>query len=229
MHLPRRVYNRLTSRIDGVERVDEELVDVPNWLTLDVRVGDGGWWSEGGLTAHDERRELDLRAGALTRTARLVDREGRSLRFQQRRLVSMDRPHLAVMETTVEPDGWDGPISVRSGIDTSVVNGNATESQLLSNRHLAESAVEHRGDTVLVQVQTVQSEVRIATAVRTRVYGVPAKPLAEEGREGLHTVRFDLAAAAGQAFGGCLTGRNTCLRRLVSARGRPVVGAPRRT
>lgn len=103
------VYNRLTSRIDGVERVDEELVNVPNWLTFDVRVGDGGWWSEGGLTAHDERRELDLRAGALTRTARLVDREGRSLRFQQRRLVSLDRPHLAVMETTVEPEGWDGP------------------------------------------------------------------------------------------------------------------------
>lgn len=69
------------------------------------------------------------------------------------------------------PDGWSGRVRVRSGIDTGVVNGNAVESRLLANRHLAEVTVEHLGDTVLTEVETMQSKVRIATALRTTVTG----------------------------------------------------------
>ncbi|MGK2875535.1 MAG: beta-phosphoglucomutase family hydrolase [Nocardioides sp.] len=168
------VYNRLVSTVGGEERVDEELINAPNWLPLDLAVEDGGWWSEEGLTELDERRELDLRRGLLTRTLRLVDGRGRTLHVTQRRIVSMDRAHVCALETTLRPEGWSGRVKAVSGIDTAVVNGNAVESRLLANRHLAEVAVEIAGETVLAEVETTQSKVRVATALRTRVTGAVA-------------------------------------------------------
>lgn len=45
---------------------DEHLVNATNWLVLDLRIGDGPWWSDGGMAAASERRDLDLRRGILT-------------------------------------------------------------------------------------------------------------------------------------------------------------------
>ncbi|MGZ8760284.1 MAG: HAD-IA family hydrolase [Aeromicrobium sp.] len=200
------VYDRLVSTVEGEERTDEELVNAPNWLPFDVAIGDGGWWSEGALIEHRNRRELDLRRGLLTRSTRISDGQGRVLRVVQRRLVSMDRPHLAGLETTLTPEGWSGQVSIRSGVDANVVNGNAVESRLLANRHLVDRTVEHLGDTLLVEVQTVQSRIRIATAIRTTLTGAVAQQVPEaspqvpeDGADGPDMVRFDIAVTDGQA------------------------------
>jgi beta-phosphoglucomutase family hydrolase len=169
------VYNRLTSMIAGREVEDEHVVNAPNWLLLDLRVGDGQWWSAGGLPAADERRELDLRRGVLTRTAVLTDAAGRRLCVTQRRLASMDRPHLAALETTLVADGWSDTVTVRSGIDAGVTNANVAEYAALANRHLTN--IEGRDaapDTLVVLAETSQSRIRIATAARTTITGAPA-------------------------------------------------------
>lgn len=192
------VYNRLTSTVEGQTRVDEALVNAPNWLPFDIAVADGDWWSAGGLVVDDERLELDLRRALLTRTVRLLDGTGRLLNVTQRRLVSMDRPHLAAMETTVVSEGWSGHVKIRTGVDTGVVNGNAPESSLLANRHLVERGLEHLGDTLLVEAETSQSEVRIATAVRTIVTGAHSPLGPQPSRAGRHLVGFDLAVTDGE-------------------------------
>ncbi|CAN5429459.1 beta-phosphoglucomutase family hydrolase [soil metagenome] len=192
------VYNRLARSVDGQERVDEEIVNMPSWLPLDIAVEDGEWWSDGGFDEQHERHELDLRQGLLTRTVRLVSSQGRALRVVQRRFVSMDRPHLAGLETTLVADGWSGRISIRSGVDLRVVNGNVAESRLPGDRHLVELEVEHLGDRLLVEVQTTRSKIRVATALRTSVSGAVAEPVAEGARGGLVTARFDVAVADGR-------------------------------
>ena len=191
------VYNRLVRTVDGQDRVDEEIVNMPSWLPLDIAVEDGEWWSDGGFDEEHERHELDLRQGLLTRTVRLVSSQGRALQVVQRRFVSMDRPHLAGLETTLVPDGWSGRISIRSGVDARVVNGNAAESRLPGSRHLVELEVERLGDRLLVEVETTRSKIRVATALRTSVSGAVAEPVAERARGGLVTARFDVAVAHG--------------------------------
>lgn len=136
-------YNRLVSTVHGRQMEDEHLVNAPNWLVLDLGTEEAGsWWSAGGFTASQERRELDLRRGVLTRTAVLTDPVGRRLRLRQRRLVSMTRPHLATLEVTVVPDGWSGILQVRSGIDAGVLNANVAEYAALANRHLRTTGAE---------------------------------------------------------------------------------------
>ncbi|RPF28252.1 beta-phosphoglucomutase family hydrolase [Georgenia muralis] len=193
------VYNRLTSTVHGRDVEDEHLVNAPNWLLLDLRVGGGGWWSAGGLTAADERRELDLRRGVLTRTAVLTDGAGRRLRLTQHRIVSMARPHLACLETTLEAQGWDGAIGVASGIDGGVRNRNVAEYRGLADRHLRTVAVDDVDEnTLLVEVETTQSQVRVATAARTTVTGPDAAPPVHEHHGDRHVLRFDLTLQAGR-------------------------------
>lgn len=165
------IYNRLVSTVHGRQMEDEHLVNAPNWLVLDLGTEEAGsWWSAGGFTASQERRELDLRRGVLTRTAVLTDPAGRRLHLRQRRLVSMTQPHLAALETMVVPDGWSGSVWVRSGIDAGVVNANVAEYASLANRHLRTTGAGQAGPgTLVVEVETVQSQIRIAVAARTTV------------------------------------------------------------
>jgi len=166
------VYNRLVSSVHGRQTEDEHMVNAPSWLPLDVRTEGGRLWSAGGFTTTHERRELDLRRGVLTRTAVLTDPAGRRLQLTQRRLVSMAQPHLAALETTLVAHGWDGAVQVRSGIDAGAVNANVLEYAALARRHLRTTTAEvAEPGTLLVEVETTQSGVRIATATRTRVTG----------------------------------------------------------
>ena len=178
------VYNRVTSTVHGREVEDEHLVNAPNGLCLDLRAGKGPWWSQAGLSVTGERRELDLRRGVLTRHAVLTDPAGRRLRLTQRRLVSMGRPHLAALETTLVADGWSGTVTVASGIDAAVRNRNVAEYRPLADQHLRTvGAEEIDPSTLLVEVETTQSQIRIATAARTMVNGTAVNGTAVNGTD----------------------------------------------
>ncbi len=206
------VYNRLPSVVQGQRTVDEHMVNIPDWLHLDLRIGDGAWWSEGGLKLRRERRTLDLKRALLTREATLEDDAGRRLRLVQRRLVSMAEPHLAALETVLTADGWSGSVGVRSGCDTDVTNSNVPEDAQLSNRHLtAVQVTESAGGQsaggqntggpgavgLSVQVQTSQSRIGIALALRTDVSGPANSEFEQLG--GLYAHRFEVPVADGTA------------------------------
>jgi len=191
------VYNRLDSLVQGHATEDEHMVNVTNWLPLDLRTQDSRWWSEGGLKPLWERRELDLRKAVLTRHIRLGDEQGRRLEILQRRIVSMAEPHLLVLETTVTARDWSGPLSIRSGVDTGVINANVPQDALLANRHLVQLAASVTPDGIqCVEVETSQSHIRMATAVRTGLSG-PSAPVGTEQEAGRTYRRFDVRLADG--------------------------------
>ena len=195
------VYNRLTSPVAGRDVEDEHLVNAPNWLLFDLRIGDGPWWSAGGLRVTHERRDLDLRRGVLTRSAVLSDRAGRHLRVTQRRLVSMERPHVAALETTLVAEGWTAPVTVRCGIDAGVSNANVAEYDSLSNRHLTQSkGWDAAPDTLVVEVETSQSRIRVATAAHITIRGAAAERRGDSNLgDGGYAHDYDFILVDGQA------------------------------
>ncbi|GEO97332.1 hypothetical protein KTU01_34550 [Kocuria turfanensis] len=192
-------YNRTTGIIHGQQLEEEHLVNTPNWLPLDLRIGEGPWWSTGQLATTTERRELDLRHGVLTRSLTLRGLEGQCLSVVQRRLVSMHAPHLAALETTVTAQGFSGSVSLRSGIDAGVTNTNVHDYIGTGGEHLtAPVFTEPDPDTTFCQVQTTQSQIRLALAVRTTIDG--AVGLAHPGTAvgGRHWRQHDLELIDGQ-------------------------------
>jgi alpha,alpha-trehalase len=164
------LYNRLVTEIAGREIVNEDLVNVPNWLHLRFRIGGGEWFALPGSRVEGYRQELDLRHGVLTRRFVFVDDLGRRTRVVQRRFVHMGNPHAAGLQTTLLAENWTGRMQVESAIDGRVVNSGVARYRKLSSRHLAayESGAPD-DESMYLQVETTQSRVRIAVAARTTV------------------------------------------------------------
>jgi beta-phosphoglucomutase family hydrolase len=187
------LYNRLTTTVNGRSIEHEHLVNVPNWLPLDIRAPGGAWLSASAGRVRGERRELDLRRGVLTRTVHLDDPAGKRTTLIQRRLVSMVRPHIAAIQTTVIAENWSGVLRVRAGLDGRIVNANVPEDRLLANRHLVPVATTETGpDTIVLEVETNQSNVRIAQAARIKVSGAAGPAVADRVLTGPASVTREL-------------------------------------
>jgi alpha,alpha-trehalase len=163
------VYNRLATSVAGRTVEDESIVNLPNWLPLTFRVEDGAWLE--GAELLENHVELDLRRGVLTRLARVRDEAGRVTRLSQRRLVSMDDPHLAALETTIVSENWTGRLRVRSLLDGSVTNSGIARYQALAGDHLTglETSVVDE-ETVSLVARTRRSRILVAEAARARLH-----------------------------------------------------------
>jgi alpha,alpha-trehalase len=163
-------YNRLISEVGDREVEDESIVNLPNWLPLTFRTGDGKWFDLSTVELIAYRQELDLRTAVLRRELRFRDTERRETAMVERRLVSMASPHLAALQTTLVPVDWSGRVTFRSALDGRVVNDGVERYRGLANRHLV--PLEARtvdSEALLLQAETSQSHIRIAEAARTRV------------------------------------------------------------
>jgi trehalose/maltose hydrolase-like predicted phosphorylase len=164
-------YNRETTIMAGRPILNEDLVNLPNWLVLKLQIGDE-------LVSLDDvellsyRHELDVRNATVVRTLRFRDWVGRETALLSRRFVSMADMHQGAIEWTITPENWSGRVSVISALDGRVTNRGVARYRQLEGRHLDPDLTRTVGpDIIALRVQTRQSHIYIAQAARTRVYG----------------------------------------------------------
>lgn len=163
-------YDRLATTIAGETVTNESLVNLPNWLPLDLRVQDGPWLDLERLEILDYRQELDLRTGVLTRRFRYRDDRGRETTVRQRRFVSMDRSHRVGLETEVTAENWSGELEVRTGLDARVENAGVERYRELEGRHLVPAGTDLPDEeSMLLRARTVQSRIDVAESARFRI------------------------------------------------------------
>ncbi|MEV0569322.1 hypothetical protein [Dactylosporangium sp. NPDC050588] len=195
-------YNRLQDDAAGDTVENESLVNLPNWLPLTFRADDGPWLGQADVELLDQRHELDLRRGVLTRQFRVRDSDGRVTAVTQRRFVHLRHEHVCGLQVTLTPEGWSGTLTVRSEVDATTSNHGVARYQDLSGQHLMLLDAEPAGtDTVLCVVQTNQSHIRVAEAARTQVHdqGHPVDAGRRVSREpGRIGHEFELDVSSGQ-------------------------------
>jgi len=164
-------YNRLETTVGDRVVVNEDLVNLPNWLRLRFRLGDGPWFELSAVEVLAYQQELDLKNGLLTRRLRFRDPDGRTSFIRSRRLVHMRYPHLAVLRWTLLAEDWSGNVTIRSSLDGSVINAGVPRYRQLNSKHLETLEKGRTGDDgVYLVVQTNQSRIRLALAARTRLF-----------------------------------------------------------
>jgi trehalose/maltose hydrolase-like predicted phosphorylase len=164
-------YNRETTIMGGRPVLNEDLVNVPNWLVFKLQIEDE-------LVSLDEaellsyRHELDIRNATVVRVLRFRDRAGRETTLRSCRFVSVADMHQGAIEWTITPENWSGRMSVISALDGRVTNRGVARYRQLEGRHLQPDLTRTVGpDIIALRVQTRQSHIYIAQAARTRVYG----------------------------------------------------------
>lgn len=165
-------YNRLETTIAGHTVTNEDLVNCSNWLPLTFRVGDDDrWFNLHGSEIINYRQELNLKEGILCREMEFADPEGRKFKIVSQRLVNIARPHIAAIEWAIVSEDWSGPVTVRSGLDGSVINGGVARYRDLNATHLeVVDSGKIDEQSVYLLARTSQSRIEIAAAARTRVY-----------------------------------------------------------
>jgi alpha,alpha-trehalase len=165
------LYNRRTSLVAGREVENEDLVNLPNWLVLTLRIDGGPWLRLDDAEILAYRQELDLRTGVLARRLRLRDAAGRTIGWHERRLVSMAAKHVGAQSLEIEAVDWSGRLEVRAAIDGTLINNNVARYRNLERRHLEPlgtgAAAE---DVVWLRARTNQSRVEVVEAIRTRLF-----------------------------------------------------------
>ena len=181
-------YNRLKTEIMGRVIENEDLVNMPNWLSLKFRIEGGDWFH---LLSF--KQELNLKEGILKRRLRFRDAQKRETTLEQTQLVHMRHPHLAAVKTSLTAENWSGKIEILSALDGRVKNDGVPRYRELNSIHL-EPVVSgmNECEEMCLKVQTSQSELRIAQAARNKIFLngklLSTEPLeiAEEGYVAAH-------------------------------------------
>ena len=177
------VYNRETTILGGRPVLNEDLVNLPNWLVLKLRIEGGAAFRLADVELLDYRHEFDIRHATLTRELRFRDRAGRETTLVSRRFVSMADIHHAGIEWTLRAENWSGVIEVISALDGRVSNAGVARYGELEGRHLNPVGPRTFGPEVVgLKLETRQSNLYVSQAARTRVFADGDSPLLEVER-----------------------------------------------
>src|ERR671910_160313 len=166
------VYNRETTILAGRPIVNEDLVNLPNWLVLKLMIEGEEPIGVDTVEVLSYRHELDVRTATVSRHLRFRDRAGRETTLRSRRFVSMANMHQAAIEWTIVPENWSGRVEVLTGLEGQVKNRGVARYGKLEDRHLTAGTTRLlEPDIIALVAQTRQSRIYVAQAARTRVYG----------------------------------------------------------
>jgi trehalose/maltose hydrolase-like predicted phosphorylase len=164
-------YNRETTILGGLPVLNEDLVNLPNWLVLQLRIEGGDVIRLADVDLLGYRHELDIRFATVSRHLSFRDHEGHETTLHSRRFVSMADPHHGGIEWTLVPENWSGRVEVVTAIDGRVSNAGVARYRQLEGRHLNPVAPRTLGpEVVALKAETRQSNLYISQAARTRVF-----------------------------------------------------------
>src|SRR5215469_4347829 len=164
-------YNRETTILSGLPVLNEDLVNLPNWLVLQLRVEGGDAVRLADVELLEYRHDLDIRCASVIRRLRFRDRDGRETTLRSRRFVSMADVHHGGIEWTLVAENWSGRAEVVTAIDGRVSNAGVARYRELEGRHLNPVGPRTFGPEVIaLKAETRQSNLYVSQAARTRVF-----------------------------------------------------------
>jgi len=160
------LYNRLTSKIAGKDIENEDLVNVPNWLYLNFKIGDDNWFDLNKCKLICVNRKLDFSTGQLSKEMVVRDQKGRQTAIFSKRFASMDNPHLLALEYRLKPLNYSGKVAFKSELDGQIINDGVERYRDLNQNHLEPLDQKATPNTSWLKVQTTESKIEIVEAVK---------------------------------------------------------------
>jgi beta-phosphoglucomutase family hydrolase len=163
------IYNSVPSQVEGREIWNNDFVNCPNWLLIELRIGAGDFISPLAMELLSYKERLHMRQGTLQRTIVCKDQLGRITRIDSRRIVSMADPHMGAVSYEITPCNYTAPVTIRSSIDGNVTNQGVPRYRQLTSQHLELQDSGHTDSEIHLLVRTTHSDYKIAMRARNRV------------------------------------------------------------
>ncbi|KEO74039.1 glycoside hydrolase family 65 protein [Anditalea andensis] len=164
-------FDRAVTKIADKDIENEDFVNFPNWLCLKFRPEGGEWIDLDQMIIHHFQQVLDMKKGLLIRSFTVEDKKGRKTSIKSSRLVSMREKHLAAIAWELTAENWSGKGEICSALDGRVINGGVPRYSDLESHHLEPKYTQEQKDnSILLVVETKQSNLVMAQACSTNVY-----------------------------------------------------------
>lgn len=111
-----KLYSDLYSPFDNRKQQIDDFVDVPNWLPLSFKVGEGEWFDPMKDKVICLERNLNLLSGVLHKKMIVQDNNGNKTLIESFRFASMANIHHAAIDYSLTPLNYSGAIRIRSAI-----------------------------------------------------------------------------------------------------------------
>ncbi|MFW5694852.1 MAG: HAD family hydrolase [Alkalispirochaeta sp.] len=163
------LWNKLGTEVHGHTVYNDDFVNIPNWLLIELKIADGGYCRLLSCTIEEYEHTLDMKRAVLSRRLRIKDTKGHRTLIETRRFLSMAEPHLGVLEYRITPLNYSERVTLRSSIDGTVINYGVPRYRDLSSQHLeVVTTAEHDG-RIELHARTTQSRVAILMGARHTV------------------------------------------------------------
>ena len=156
---------------DGDEAGVEDMAVIPDWTTVEIEIA-GRPFAPWQWTVRSQEQTLDLAALALRRQLVVDDPDGRRIRLESLRLLSLDEPHIAGVRLTLTVEhGPSTGVELVAGMQTRDAGGVLPHCEAL--------AAGHRDGTDLLHARTPGARVTVDIA-QTLTARIGEAPLAGE-------------------------------------------------
>jgi beta-phosphoglucomutase family hydrolase len=164
------IFNKLPSVVYRKTIYNNDFVNCPNWLLIEIQIGDGDF-----INIFDEEllqytHDLNMKEGVMTRHIQFKDREGRITTIHSERIASMHNPHLAAIRYQVVPQNYSERVTLRSSLDGTVINYGVPRYRELNSKHLYPISVVKENGGISLHVRTTTSKVNICMHARNSLF-----------------------------------------------------------
>jgi len=144
-----------------------ELANAPSWIGLKI-VADGETvdLEKGEILTY--RRVLDMKKGILTQLLRWKSEKGKITRFESFRLVHLCHKHTALIKGIVEPENYNGTITIKGGLDGYTFNRGLGEQLKIKHFKLNEYE-DRKEDGIYLEMKTYNSAITVCEASKLKV------------------------------------------------------------
>lgn len=176
-------YNFLESKVEDKILISEDLVNMPNPLSLTFKLPDSEvrWFNLTQFDILDYQQQLDFYGGVLKRLIRFKDKRGRITRFESLRLVSMENPHVVGIKINLWAENWEGKMTIKSGLSGNVINDGVARYRGLNASHLVLIASGANDGNLYLHMRTTGSKIEIAEVAK-HVFTLNDEPLILKGK-----------------------------------------------
>jgi beta-phosphoglucomutase family hydrolase len=161
------VYNKLPSNVYRRTVYNNDFVNCPNWLPIELRIEDSDFIHLTDVDILYYEHDLDMKNAVMSRAILLKDDEGRVTEIRSERIASMNNPHLAGIRYSVTPKNYSGKVTLRSAIDGTVINYGVPRYRELNSKHLSPISVVKEQGGLSILVRTSTSKVNICMHTKT--------------------------------------------------------------
>ncbi|MFC1478587.1 beta-phosphoglucomutase family hydrolase [Candidatus Margulisiibacteriota bacterium] len=154
------LYNKLPTEVHGKTIYNNDFVNCPNWLLIELAIGDDDIQPlKTDILSY--KHNLNLKDAVVSREIVFKDDKGRVTKISTERIASMDDPHYGAIKYKITPQNYSEKITLRSALNGTVINNGVPRYRSLKSKHITHVRGSINKNELRLHVRTNKSKVDI--------------------------------------------------------------------